>query len=211
MLAVGGEGRGAAAGLQGVQHGVYFGLAEYRLLERLDIADEANALGHVGWHFGFEGAAADEGDDRVQVLDADAKGGLHGFEVLVVLPQRVLEFEGAFVELLRPLRLLLAAEDPATHVLRFQHKDAVRREKYMVDLRGAVRRVQRDVVQAAIGLLIQLPMGKQPHQDFANMTLCPWGLEQADQQCGWDKPGQHAPDLSDDGGEVHFLSLVILS
>jgi len=81
----------------------------------------------------------------------------------------------------------------------------------VVDLRGAVWRVQRDVMQAAVDLLIQLPMGKQPHQEFANMALGPRRLEQANQQCGWNKPGQHAPDLSDDGGEVHFLSLVILS
>jgi hypothetical protein len=33
MLALGGEGRRAAAGLQGVQHGVDFSLAKHRLLE----------------------------------------------------------------------------------------------------------------------------------------------------------------------------------
>lgn len=61
----------------------------------------------------------------MQVLGVNAKGGFQGFEVLVVLSQRVLEFERALVELLRPLRLLLAAENPAAHVLRFQHEDAV--------------------------------------------------------------------------------------
>lgn len=119
MLAVGGEGRRAAAGHKGLQHGIHFGLAEYRLLERLDIADKADALGDVGRHFGFEGAATNESDDRMQVVGAETKGGFQGFEVFVVLPQWVLEFEGAFVELLRPLRLLLAAEDPAAHILRF--------------------------------------------------------------------------------------------
>lgn len=49
------------------------------------MADKADTLGHVGWDFGFEGAAANEGDDRVQVLGADAKGGFQGFEMLVVL------------------------------------------------------------------------------------------------------------------------------
>lgn len=90
----------------------------------------------------------------MQVLGAGAKGGFQGFEVFVVLAYRVLEFEAAFVELLRPLRLLLAAEDPAAHVLRFQHEDAVGREEYVVDLRGAARRVQGDVVHAAVGLLV---------------------------------------------------------
>ncbi|MNU11222.1 hypothetical protein D3C72_2589080 [compost metagenome] len=54
----------------------------------------------------------------------NAQGGFQGLEVFVVLPQRVLEFVGALVDFLRPLRLLFAAEDPAAHVLRFQHEDA---------------------------------------------------------------------------------------
>ena len=177
MLAVSGEGGRAAAGMQGMQHVVDFRLAEDRLLEGLDIADKADALGDVGRHFGFEGAAADEGDDRVQVLGVNVKGGFQCLEVLVVLPQRVLELKRALVELLRPLWLPLAAEDPAAHVLRFQHEDAVGREEYVVDLRGAVRRAQGDVVQAAVGLLIQLPMGKQPHQEFADMALGPRRFE----------------------------------
>lgn len=118
------------------------------------MADKADALGDVGRHFGFKGAAADKGDHRVQVLGVYAKGGFQRFKVFVVLSQRVLEFEGAFVELLRPLRLLFAAEDPAAHILRFQHEDAVGREEYVVDLRGAVWCVQGDVVQAAVGLIV---------------------------------------------------------
>lgn len=86
MLAVGGEGWRPAAGLQGVQHSVDFSHAEYRLLEQLDVADKADALSHVGRYFGFEGAAANEGDDRVQVFGVNAEGGFQGFEVLVVLP-----------------------------------------------------------------------------------------------------------------------------
>lgn len=77
----------------------------------------------------------------------------------------------------------------------------------MVDLRGAVWRVQGDIVQAAVGLLVQLPMGKQPHQEFADVALGPRRLEQADQQHQRDNPAQRAPDLRDDRGEVHFLSL----
>lgn len=118
-----------------------------------------------------------------------------------------MEFKGALVEFLRPLRLLFASEDPAAHVLRFQHEDAVGREEYVVDLRGAVWRIQGDIVQAAIGLLVQLPMGKQSHQEFANMAFGPRRFEQADQQHHWDKPAQRAPYLRDDGGEVHSRSL----
>ena len=141
----------------------------------------------------------------MQVLGADAQGGFQGFEVFVVLPQRVLEFEGAFVEFLRPLRLFLAAEDPAAHVLRFQHEDAVGREEYVVDLRGAVRRAQGDVVQTAVGLLVQLPMSEQAHQQFTDLPLGPGRFEQSDQQGCRDEPGQHAPDLGDYRAVIHFL------
>ncbi|MNC75899.1 hypothetical protein D3C75_1275090 [compost metagenome] len=55
----------------------------------------------------------------------------------------------------------------------FPARDAVGRKEYVVDLRGAVGCAQGDVVQAAVGLLIQLPMGKQSHQEFANMALVP--------------------------------------
>lgn len=139
------------------------------------------------------------------MLGADAKGGFQGFEVLVVLAQRVLELEGAFVEFLRPLRLFLAAEDPAAHVLRFQHEDAVGREEDVVDLGGAVRRIQGDVVQAAVGLLIQLPVGEQAYQQFTDLPFGPRRLEQADQQGCRDEPGQHAPDLGDYRAVIHCL------
>ena len=74
----------------------------------------------------------------------------------------------------------------------------------MVDLGGAVGGAQGDVVQAAVGLLIHLPMGEQAHQQLADLTLGPGRLEQAEQQHQRDKPAQRAPDLGDDGGEVHF-------
>ncbi len=63
MFAVRSQSWCAATGLQGEQHGVDFGLAEYRLLKRLDIPDKADALSHISRHFGLESAAADEGDD----------------------------------------------------------------------------------------------------------------------------------------------------
>lgn len=209
MLAVGGECRCAAAGLQSAQHGADFGLAEHRLLERLDIANEADAFGDIGRHIGLEGAAADENDDGVQVFLADTKQRLNGLEVLVVLAKRILKFVGALVDLLRPLRLLLAAEDPAGHVLRFQHKDAVAREEDVVDLRGAVRRVQRDVVQAAVGLLVELQVCKQADEGFANVPFRPRRLEQAEQEYGRNEPGQHVEYRCKDKAEVHFLSFAL--
>ncbi|MNR28679.1 hypothetical protein D3C85_1460140 [compost metagenome] len=127
--------------------------------------------------------------------------------MLVVLPQRVLKPEAVLVELLRPLGLLLATEDPAAHVLGFQHEHAEARDEHVVDLRGAVRRRQRDVVQAAIGLLVQLPAREQADQQLADMPLCPGRLQNADQQHQRHKPDNRTPDLGDNGGEIHFLAL----
>lgn len=77
-----------------------------------------------------------------------------------------------------------------------------------VDLRRAIWCAQRGLVQATVGLLILLPVGEQPHQEFANMTLGPRGLEQTDQQEQRDKPTQRAPNLRDDGSEVHFSASI---
>ena len=71
------------------------------------------------------------------MLGVNAKGGFQGFEVFVVLPQRVLEFESAVVELLRPLRLLLAAENPTCVIFGFYDKYPENRNIDMVDLRRA--------------------------------------------------------------------------
>lgn len=138
------------------------------------------------------------------MLGFNAKGGFQGFEVLVVLPQRVLEFEGALVELLRPLRLLLAAEDPAAHVLGLQHEDAVAGEEDVVDLGGAVRGIQGDVVQAVVGLPVELPVGEEPDEEFADIAFAEGGFEQADEDHQRDEPGEGGPDLGDERCEVHF-------
>lgn len=60
-------------------------------------------------------------------------------------------------------------------------------------------------MQAAVGLLVQLPVGEQPHQQFTDLPLGPGRFEQADQQGCWDEPGQHAPDLGDYRAVIHFL------
>ncbi len=174
MLTMSRKSGSTAACLQRLQHEVDFRLAEHRLLERLDVTDKSNALCDVGWHFGFEGAASNKGNDRVQMVRANAQRGLQSLEVFVVLPQWVLEFEGALVEFLRPLRLFLAAENPAAHVLRFQHEDAVDREEYVIDLRGAVGRIQGDVMQATVDLLVQMSMSSEAHKKFADMPFGPW-------------------------------------
>lgn len=140
----------------------------------------------------------------MQVLGGDAECGFQSLEVFVVLPQRVLEFVAVLVELLRPLGLLFAAEYPAAHVLGLQHEDAVAGEEDVVDLGGAVRRIQGDVVQAVVGLPVQLPVGEEPDEAFTDIALAQGGLEQADEDHQRDEPGEGGPDLGDERCEVHF-------
>ena len=88
---------------------------------------------------------------------------------------------------------VFATKDTAAHVLRFQHEDAERREEHVINLDGAARRVQRDVMQVAVNRLVQLPMGEQLHQQFADVAFSPRRLEQADQQHQRDKPALSPP------------------
>ena len=173
MVAMGGKARCETPGLQCLQHAIDFGLTENRLPKRLYIANEANAPGHVGRHSGLERAAPNKRDDRMQVRGADTQSGFQRFQVFVVLPKGVLEFETAPGKFLRPLRLLLCPENPAAHVLRFQHENAMDREEYMIDLRGTVRCIQGDVMQAAIGVPVQSPVRKDTHQQLADMPFGP--------------------------------------
>ena len=73
----------------------------------------------------------------------------------IVLVQRVLKTELLAVERLRPLRLLLVAENPAFHVLRLDHEDAVTRDDDVVNLGRAVGRGDRDVVEVAVHVAIE--------------------------------------------------------
>ena len=84
-----------------------------------------------------------------------AESGLQSLEMFVVLPQWVLERICLFIQLLCPLRLPFATEYPATFILGLYNEDAVRRQEYMVNLGGTIDRIQRDVVRATVGLLVQ--------------------------------------------------------
>ncbi|MNI88148.1 hypothetical protein D3C73_1454140 [compost metagenome] len=86
---------------------------------------------------------------------SDAESGLQSLEMFVVLPQWVLECECLFIQLLCPLRLPFVTEYPATFILGLHNEDAVGRQEYMVNLGGAIDRIQRDVVRATVGMLVQ--------------------------------------------------------
>ena len=140
----------------------------------------------------------------MQVFGGDAEGGFEGLEVFVVLPQRVLELVAVLGEFLRPLGLLFAAEDPAAHVLGLQHEDAVAGEEDVVDLGGAVGGGEGDVVQAVVGLPVQLPVGEEPDEAFTDIALAQGGLEQADEDHQRDEPGEGGPGLCNERCEIHF-------
>lgn len=139
------------------------------------------------------------------------ESGFQSLEVFVVLPQLALEFVAVLVELLRPLGLLFAAEDPAAHVLGLQHEDAVAGEEDVVDLGGAVRGIQGDVVQALVGLPAELQVGEEPDEEFADIAFAEGGFEQADEDHQRDEPGEGGPDLGDERCEVHFRHSCVVS
>ncbi len=55
----------------------------------------------------------------------------------------------------------LTTEDPASHVLRFDHEDAKFGHDNMIDLRGAVFSGKDDVAEKLVGVAVQ----KQPHAE----------------------------------------------
>lgn len=126
---------------QSLHQRIDFRGCEYGLCEGLDIPDKPTAMGDIWRHFSFERAITDKGDDRVKVLRRYLQGGFEGFQVLVVLAQRVLEFERALEELLRPLGLALRTKNPPPHVFSFEYENAVHRHDDVIDLRRAVWRV----------------------------------------------------------------------
>ena len=127
--------------------------------------------------------------------------------MFVVLSQWILKFERAAIKLLCPLRLIRRAENPAAHILGFQHEDAEGRDKHMVDLRGAIWRVQGDIVHAAINAFIQPSAREQTHLPLADMSLGPGRFEQSEQHYQGNEPGQGRQEVRDEGGEVHFSTM----
>ena len=74
----------------------------------------------------------------------------------VILVQRILERKLlAAGQRLRPLRTLLITENPAGHVLGFDHENAEARNDDVVDLRRAIAGGQRDVVDVFVDVGIE--------------------------------------------------------
>ena len=189
MLAVRVPSRCKAAAGDLLQYMLHLGLRQHGLAERLDVAHVAAADGDVVGHFGLEYGAAGEGHQRMDGIWRYVEQAFQRFHVLVVLAQRVLELEALAVELLGPLGLAFVAEDPTRHVLGLDDEDAVAGDQHVVDLRGAVGRRQRNVVNSPVLLRRQPHPGDQLDEGFAEHALEPTGLEHAQEH----DEGQHPP------------------
>lgn len=89
-----------------------------------DIARQAVSEDVAG-HGGLQFRVADEEDNRVHAGSGQAQVLFEAAEMPIVLLERVLEAERFFIELLRPLAVLLVAIDPAIHGLGFNDEEAV--------------------------------------------------------------------------------------
>ena len=82
---------------------------------------------HFSRHRGLELTVANEGNNVVYLMGSKAEQFLYRFCVLVVLPQRVLEFPPISIYRLRPLCLVLPAKYPPLHVFGFDYEYSERR------------------------------------------------------------------------------------
>ena len=141
------------------------------LAKALDIGHKAMALGDIGGHLGLELAVAHKSDHGMHMLSLNTQQLLQSLGVLEVLAQRVLELAAFFVDLLRPVTLLLRAKNPALIVLGFQHKHAKGRKDQMVNLRAAILGAQGDIVQIHIDQRIELLANGVLHRPLAPPAL----------------------------------------
>ena len=111
---------------------------------------------HVGRHRRLELRLSPKHHHRKEFLFRDAQEFLQHHHMLVVLMERILELESSAAgQRLRPLRTFLVAENPAGHVLGFNDKDAEARHDDVINLRRAVRRGQRDVVDVFVDVGVE--------------------------------------------------------
>lgn len=141
-------------------------IGEQRFAMPADIARQAVSEDVAG-HGGLQFRLADEEDNRVHAGSGQAQVFFEAAEMPIVLLQWVLEAERFFIELLRPLAVLLVAIDPAIHGLGFNDEEAVSRDDQVVDLCGAVGSGDDDVVELAVGSRREPEPQAQTGADFA--------------------------------------------
>ena len=124
-----------------------------------------------------------------KIVNAVKLGVAEAGGVPVVLPQGILKAMFVAASRLRPLRISRRAENPALVILGLQHKKAVRRNKNMVDLRGACAVRQGDIMQCLIDVGGQFSVRFGFDQPFSQPPFAPGGLE----PCGKNQQREQPP------------------
>ena len=114
------------------------------------MSHKAAACSHGGRHRRLEVAVADKADDGMEALPGNIQALGERLAVAEVLSQRIGEAGFVAVDLLGPGCVVFAAENPAFHVFRFHHEDAMDGNEQMIDLGGSLRRREGDIVQGMI-------------------------------------------------------------
>jgi NADH-quinone oxidoreductase subunit H len=95
----------------------------------------------------------------MHLVGAEPKQSLQGFYVLIVLMEWVLELVVGSENLLGPVTLMRAAENPTFHILGFYNENTKLRNQNMVDLCGAVFRGEGGVLDQMVAGFIQDRLG----------------------------------------------------
>ena len=103
-----------------------------------DIAKKTITASVIHRHRRLEGGIADKGNHREDLFIAKPEQRLQGAGMFLILMQRILEAMVATIDLLGPVLLLLAAEDPALHILGLDREYTIDGDDHMVDLGGSI-------------------------------------------------------------------------
>lgn len=158
-------------------------LGQQGLLLGFDIAGVAHDTGHVGRHGGLELRFACEDHHRKDFGDIEAEERLDDFHMFVVLAQGVLKGVGVAVDLLGPARLVLAAKDPAFHVLGLHHEDPVAGDDEVIDLGGSLPVRKGHVTDEMVVPLIKQHLCGQVDDRLAGDPFEPGGFQDTEQNC----------------------------
>lgn len=172
--------------------------------------DEA-VVEDVGGHGGFQLGMADEEDDGEESVLGEGEEVHEGTDVEPVLMEGILEAVFAAVDLLGPLALVFAAEDPATVVFGFDDEDAEGGDEDVVDLGGAGLGGMREVEIVEVAVLRRIE-GAEAAIDhgLAQPAFEGGGGEELEDQ-EKDKPADKDRPMGEDGREEgmrgHVLSV----
>jgi len=120
---------------------------DYLLAKGLDEPDVLTTSNDIRGEVRLETGCSRKDDDGVDRTPRDFQRCLERPHVCVVLAQRVLELERVPENPLGPLSVILGTEDPPSHVLCFDHKDAEARNDDVIDLRCPAIRSQSYVMK----------------------------------------------------------------